>query len=482
MREPGFIALGVERACAHACPCWHAYHHIGILAPAVMYLGQVIDDLIKAHRYEIGELHFHHAFKTLYAQAQCGAHDSTFAQRRVAHALAAILLHHAFCNLERAAIFGYILTHKHQVRIAVHALAYTVAQRLYEFLFGGCATSGQCGAAGVRCIYIGKLFGRIGGYRRGGKTCGQAILYFFLYTLANTGDLFIGKHLFILQELLIIGNRVFAAPLFKQLLRHIFHAAGLLMSAHAEGHTLHQYRLLLANAVFAGLGYRLVNFQYIVTIYGYALHTVANGLVGQLFTDELLIAWCAQAIAIVLNDEDDRQAPDSSHIERLVKVALAGAAIAAECQRYLILFAQFMCQCNTIANGQLRPKVTDHATDVVFIGTEMKRAFAALAEAFLASLPLHEQLVERHFTRCEHTQITVHRHYVLISVQRHSGANSNSFLAYTAEPLADLPLAQQHQHLFLDHARAHELGIYIDKLTFGEPVLIELHSRDLAQK
>jgi len=62
MHKPGFIALGVKRTRAHAATGRHSYYHICLLAPAVMYLGQVVYNLVKTGRNKICKLHFHHAF------------------------------------------------------------------------------------------------------------------------------------------------------------------------------------------------------------------------------------------------------------------------------------------------------------------------------------------------------------------------------------------------------------------------------------
>src|SRR5690606_6602119 len=107
-----------------------------------------------------------------------------------------------------------------------------------------------------------------------------------------------------------------------------------------------------------------------------------------------------------------------------------------------IFFFQLVRQGYTVGYGQLRAQVRYHTTYMVFIGTEVERTFPPFAEPFFASLPLHKELVERHFTSGEHTQVAVQGHDVLIGIQRHGSTHSYGLLPYAAKPLADTPLAQ----------------------------------------
>src|SRR3990172_7632075 len=89
----------------------HADHHIGILPPAIMYLSQVIDDLIEPAGNKIGKLHLYYRFKTVYRKSQCSAYNCRFTQGGVAHPFFAKLPDKALCNLKDTAISGNILSH-----------------------------------------------------------------------------------------------------------------------------------------------------------------------------------------------------------------------------------------------------------------------------------------------------------------------------------------------------------------------------------
>ena len=174
---------------------------------------------------------------------------------------------------------------------------------------------------------------------------------------------------------------------------------------------------------------------------------------------KLLTAGCAEAIAIILNHENNRQPPYRGYIQRFMKIALAGTAITTESQRNLFFFPEFMRKRYPVGYSQLWAQVAYHAAYMVFIGAKMKRPLPALAEACLAALPLHKQFIERHFAGCKYTQISVHGHDVFIGIQRQGSAHSNSFLPYTAEPLTDFPLPEEYQHLFLNHAGQYQFFI-----------------------
>src|SRR5215213_8758679 len=112
-----------------------------------------------------------------------------------------------------------------------------------------------------------------------------------------------------------------------------------------------------------------------------------------------------------------------------------------------------MCKRHTICNGQLRTKVGDHSTNMMFMATEMKTSFAAFAISFSTALPLHKQFAQRHVARGKYSKVAMQRHYPFVLLQCHGSAYGNSFLTNAAKPFADATLPQQYQHLFLDKAR-----------------------------
>ena len=111
-----------------------------------------------------------------------------------------------------------------------------------------------------------------------------------------------------------------------------------------------------------------------------------------------------------------------------------------------------MRQGDAIGNAQLRAQVADHAHHFVLLISEVEAALAALAVAGGLALPLGEELREGHAPRGEHPQVAVHRQDVLVVQQGQRGTYADSLLPDAAEPLADLALPEQAQHLLLDHS------------------------------
>src|SRR6478672_6950502 len=120
MYKPGFIALAVKGPCTNPATRRHAYHNVRLLAPAVMDLGQVINDLVKTYCNKIRKLHFHHALESFETQSECRTHNGTFTQWRIPHPTLAKFLYKSFRDLEGPAIFSNVLTHQHKIFMLLH--------------------------------------------------------------------------------------------------------------------------------------------------------------------------------------------------------------------------------------------------------------------------------------------------------------------------------------------------------------------------
>src|ERR1043165_9753078 len=191
----------------------------------------------------------------------------------------------------------------------------------------------------------------------------------------------------------------------------------------------------------------------------------------------MLLAWRAQSITVVLYQEDHGEFPYRGNVQRFMEVAFAGGAVAAEGEANLILFAELVGQCYAVGNRELRAEVTDHAADVIFIGAEVEAALAAFRVAFLAALPLHEELVERHLAGSEHTEVAVHGHDVLVAVEGEGRAHGDGFLTDAGKPLGKAALAQEHEQFLLDHPGTEELSVEVDQFVGAQAVALKLHGR-----
>ena len=123
MEEPRLRALAVVGAGAHAAAGRHADDDVGLLAPAPVDFGQVVDDLVESTGHKIAELHFHHGLLAGDGQSKGGSHDGRFAEWRVAHAFLAKGVHKTVGHLEHPAVGADVLAHEHEVRMFFHAQA-----------------------------------------------------------------------------------------------------------------------------------------------------------------------------------------------------------------------------------------------------------------------------------------------------------------------------------------------------------------------
>src|SRR5688572_7244580 len=62
MCKPGLITLAMKRSGSYTSARWHTDHHICVLPPPVVDLGEVIYDLVKPDCNKISKLHLHHRF------------------------------------------------------------------------------------------------------------------------------------------------------------------------------------------------------------------------------------------------------------------------------------------------------------------------------------------------------------------------------------------------------------------------------------
>lgn len=105
----------------------------------------------------------------------------------------------------------------------------------------------------------------------------------------------------------------------------------------AVRHRLDQCGTATRARVGHGFGEHLVHGGGVVAVDQAARHPVADGLVGQRRGGGLLGERDGDREAVVLDEEDDRGLPDGGEVERLVEVALAGAAVADQGERHHVV-------------------------------------------------------------------------------------------------------------------------------------------------
>src|SRR6218665_442810 len=110
------------------------------------------------------------------------------------------------------------------------------------------------------------------------------------------------------------------------------------MPSHPKSHTFHQVRLLIFYAIFLYPFDGIVHGKNIVAVYLHAFHGIANGFIYQVFAAVLLAYWCAKAVTIVFYYKYYSQVPYGGGLQCFMKIAFAGAAIAAKSHGYFIFF------------------------------------------------------------------------------------------------------------------------------------------------
>jgi hypothetical protein len=160
-----------------------------------------------------------------------------------------------------------------------------------------------------------------------------------------------------------------------------------------------------------------------------------------------------------------------------VEIAFGSCSIAGENRGNTLFRADLIGQRDAIGHTELGTQMRDHSDDLEFLCTEVKGAVATFGKSTWLSHPLGEQSVERNFPSGKDTEIPVHGQDVFIAIQGKAAPNGDSFLTDTGEPFRQFPLAQEHEHFLLDHARLQDSFIDTPELVVGESGTVVLHHR-----
>ena len=109
------------------------------------------DDLVEAGVDEVGELHLGDRAQAVDRGAHRGAGDHALGQRRVEHALVAVLRPQPLGGAEDAALLADVLAQDHDALVALHLLVHGGADRLEDVQLGHqwLPPSPPSGASGV---------------------------------------------------------------------------------------------------------------------------------------------------------------------------------------------------------------------------------------------------------------------------------------------------------------------------------------------
>src|SRR5690348_14944630 len=100
------------------------------------------------------------------------------------------------------------------------------------------------------------------------------------------------------------------------------------MSSHAKGHAFHKNGLVFPDDITACVLQGTIDFHDVVAVDGHPFHAVAGSPFRKFRAAVLFLHWGAQGVAVVLDEEDDRQIPYGGEIKRFMKLSFAGPSFA----------------------------------------------------------------------------------------------------------------------------------------------------------
>ena len=224
------------------------------------------------------------------------------------------------------------------------------------------------------------------------------------------------------------------------------------MAAHPERLHLQQRRPLPRAPALSRPPHRVDHGEHVVAVHDLAVHPVACRRVGDVLDRHRLPGRRREAVAVVLDHEQNGQLPDGREVERLVEIPLARGPLADERARDEVLSLELRGEAEARRDGKHSGEVRDHPHDAVLHRAEVEGAVTAVREAALLPHELAEQPVERDAPRRPDPEVAVHREDDVVRVERPRTAHGDGLLPIAGEPLREAVLADQPEHLPLDGA------------------------------
>ncbi|ANF31343.1 hypothetical protein A0130_06380 [Leifsonia xyli] len=185
-----------------------------------------------------------------------------------------------------------------------------------------------------------------------------------------------------------------------------------------------------------------------------AAHPVADALVGDAGRGGLPAERHRDGVAVVLHEEDHRQVEDGGEVERLVEVALAGGAVAAEREHDGVLAAH--------------PSGVREADRVQQLGRERRGLRGDVVDARVVSgVPVaaeqHERLERVDAALDDGDGVAVGREQPILIVQHHGGGDLAGLLPVRRRIDGELALPHQRIRLVVDPAREDQPPVPVEQ-------------------
>ena len=173
----------------------------------------------------------------------------------------------------------------------------------------------------------------------------------------------------------------------------------------------------------------------------------------------------AHAVAVVLDQPDDRQLPHGGEVERLVEIAVVGRAIAHKGEHHFVAAAVLRLQRDARGQRQMPADNGEAAPEVVFAAGQMHRTALAAADARALAHHLRHQGGGRDAARQRDAVITIGCDDVIALVDGGQRAHAHRLLAAVEMQVdaGDALLLVEFVTGFLEFANQHHLPVPVQQ-------------------
>ena len=230
----------------------------------------------------------------------------------------------------------------------------------------------------------------------------------------------------------------------------------------AVGLRLDQLRAVAAAQLLDAPAHLLVDGEDVVAVDGRGLDVVAAGALGDVADGHLLLAGLGDGVAVVLAEEDHGQLVDGGEVERLVKVALGGGALAEVDDGDLVQPSQLRGVGDA---GGVRQVGGDHAGagDDALLGEGPVARHLASARVGVVGLgeEAEHDLLGAHAEHDHDARVAVvGQHPVDALLERVGGADLCRLVAGAGDREGGPALAVEDEHAVVDLAREQHLAVH----------------------
>ncbi|MCR4414977.1 MAG: hypothetical protein NUV77_21370 [Thermoguttaceae bacterium] len=425
-RPESLVLARVKRAHRQPAATRHAHQQRGLAPRAEVPRAGVQAQL--GHRLggEIGELELDNRLAADLRRAEAEADDARLAQRHVDHAGAAVALEEPLARLEGRAVRAHVEADKERPRI--------VLQKVLERPVDG-----------IAILDLGRLVAFRGprtalpehppagtGRRRAraGHRLGHRLLHLGVGLGLEAGHLVLAYSDLDEQFLPRGRHGVLLAPRLELLGRYVRSLVIDGMAEKAKGHALDEPRQPILAHGGQGVVHRLVDGPSVQAVDRAPLDPVPGCPIRQAPASVLVAGRCGKGVMIVLDQKEHRDFEHRGHVQRLVKIAGARAAIANDGQAEDLLTLGASGPDATHHGGEHLPEMTDHGKPAVGGIAMVAIALATPGRTLGIGQVLAKQLPGRGAEEQVGRQIAVQkRHHVLTGTQRHGHARRRRLVA-----------------------------------------------------